>query len=716
MKYITYPVEAAEGITPVPRCHEYLTTWSCDKQLILASFYFWNSGTQVQMTQRGLMLSLLYQILEQCPELAPLVCPNRWEAVCLFGDILQEWEEQELHDTLRSTIKNVRKLNGTIALFVDGLDEFDGQPEVLISLFQEILDFPDVKICVASRPWVEFQDAFQHKPSLELEKLTYDDIKSFVTSRFHNEPIFKQLRRQEAEFADQLVEDIVSKASGVFLWVTLVVSSLIAGMGFGDRVSDLQKRLNILPPDLSKLYEKMLQSLDEFYLEHAAQLFSLVGANSEPMNLMLASFADEDDPAFALSREMRPISPDEMCQRSDAMRRRINSRSKGLLEVKGNVLNIEPSSILQYQHCTIQYLHRTVKDYIERPDVQITFRSAMISPFDPHLRLLAGHLALIKSLDAERTNIEDSFATHFPKCLQSAKAVLPNSIPTMVLLLDELDEVHSNMMEMYCKVYCKGSILSVIRISTIINELIGDGKITLSSLLRWGVGQPFISIALRFGITDYVQARAEGECLPYAVDKFSYGKTSRYQWPLLIDAINFEYQESQMSKNYDSGLFMVRCLLNKGANPTFLIPESEVGDKKTSPLIELIFQLFQSVCEWDGNVFEDSHSHFWAKVTSLCSRAGKIDNEAIDMALHKFLDAKMLIRPKPGLRTYFRWNGARRSFRKAVQYFAEGGNNKKDFAKLVVELRVGVSQIIKVAHNGRPLTPPHPRTLHALNY
>jgi hypothetical protein len=104
-----------------------------------------------------------------------------------------------------------------------------------------------------------------------------------------------------------------------------------------------QKRLELLPPDLSKLYEKILQSLDGFCLEHAAQLFALVNASSSPLDLVSASFADEDDIASALRREVKIIPSDQINLRMDAMRRRINSRTKGLLEVKGGSFEVVPA-------------------------------------------------------------------------------------------------------------------------------------------------------------------------------------------------------------------------------------------------------------------------------------------------------------------------------------------------------------------------------------
>ena len=682
MKYICYPVEFMEGLNPAPRCREYLTTWSGDKRLVISSFYFWNSGIQMQMTQRGLLMSLLHKILEQCPELAPLACPNRWEAICLFGDDPQDWEEQELRDTLCRTTKSVSQLDATVALFVDGLDEFHGKPDELISLFQDILNFPNVKICVASRPWVEFQDAFKHKPSLMLEYLTYDDIKSFVTSRFHNEPVFVQLCRREEEFADQLIEDIVSKAAGVFLWVALVVSSLLAGMSFGDRVSDLKRRLNLLPPDLSKLYEKMLLSLDQFYLEHTAQLFSLVGASSVPMNLVLASFADEDDPDFALRREIRPLSGDEIVLRMDTMRRRINSRSKGLLEVKGLVSTPEGVGYVpwNYEQCTVQYLHRTVKDYIENDDVQKTLQSAMRPTFDPHLRLLAGHLAYIKGLNLNEISAADYlWVDHFSKCLESARAVLTSSIPKMILLLDEMDEAGSIIFQTFA--VSRGIKQDEMRPKS------GPWAFWVRSSreLDWrkypsGFDHAYLSVAVVFGIVEYVRVKAGLGCL---IQKPTFGSSAddmpRYvKWPLLMDAITLG--TSRMTTGSDRGLdlSMIQCLLNKGADPNYMVGEPH-GIQETSPLIESISQLMLSV--------DDSMKHhFWVEVTRLFTRAGRIDNDTVDRATRIFLDVKHLIwAPRFNLRIFIQRNSARKSFRKALQELARGEN--PDFSALVAKIR-----------------------------
>ena len=46
-----------------------LQEWSCDRQLLAPSFFFWNSGSRQQKTIDGLLRSLIYQMLNECRQL-----------------------------------------------------------------------------------------------------------------------------------------------------------------------------------------------------------------------------------------------------------------------------------------------------------------------------------------------------------------------------------------------------------------------------------------------------------------------------------------------------------------------------------------------------------------------------------------------------------------------------------------------------------------------
>jgi len=664
MKFICHPDESAEDPNRAPQCRKFLTTWSGDQRLVIASFYFWNSGIQMQMTQRGLLISILHQIIEQCPEVAPLASSDRWECLSLFGEYPFAWEDQELYDTVCRVAKSMFQINSSLVLFVDGLDEFEGKPEELIALFKDIVDCSNVKICVASRPWIEFQDAFQHRPSLMLEDLTYDDIKSFVTARFNGEPMFAQLRLREEAFADQLIDDIVVKAAGVFLWVKLVVSSLIAGMGSGDRVSDFMKRLDQLPPDLSKLYEKMLLSLDPFYLDHAAQLFDLVRTSSYPMNLVLASFVDEDDPDFALRQPCSPLSDEEAILRMDTMRRRINSRSKGLLEAKGPLSTaggFKHDDPLIHSRYTVQYLHRTVKDYIESEKAQAILRSQARSPFDPHLRLLAGHIAYIKSVDLGKFFPLALWDFNFNACFKLAKSVFPDSIPQMILLLDELDKV--------------GPTIFLALAAKLREKMNRDNPLPKSCLWPSGVGavadlerqaelgnfnRGFLSMAVGHGIIQYVRVKAEAPCL--------IGK-----WPLLMDTL-----VSPSGRYASPDRRMIECLLQKSADPNYLNQSDSVPLLTgRSPLIMsvealILLDLTVTIIRPPDDMTLLDFKRSLVEATRLLARAGRLDKETIDRALEHALVETGLGWPRFRLDTLIPWSRARKALRKSLQTLING--------------------------------------------
>jgi hypothetical protein len=153
------------------------------------------------------------------------------------------------------------------------------------------------------------------------------------------------MQQREPECAVQLRDGIVLKASGIFLWVELVLRSLLAGLTYGDRMSDLKRRLDSLPPDLDDLIMKILDSLDSFYFEQASKLFQLVRASLFPPTLLSLYLADEENPNFYTQCEKRFLTYEEMKFRVENMRRRVNSRCKGLLEMAPT------SQVCDLNHC-----------------------------------------------------------------------------------------------------------------------------------------------------------------------------------------------------------------------------------------------------------------------------------------------------------------------------------------------------------------------------
>lgn len=405
----------------------------------------------LQMKQEGLLRTLLVQILRQIPEIIAAVAPRKWESLCLMDEDPLDWSNQELQHTLRRAISNLGD-DTKLCLFVDGLDEFDGNLNELISLFKHLIQYPNVKLCASSRPWVEFEDAFKHAPSLMLQDLTHSDITHYVSSTMESDPRFDLLRKREPIFASQLVENIVTKSSGVFLWTRLVVPAILGGIGYGDRVSDLQSRLEALPAELELLYDKIHDSIDPTYLEHAAQLFKLVKESKTPPNVHFLSFADDMDGwRKAIDHPLLPMAAGEAEVIHDTMRRRINSRCRGFLEIKpqGSITSQElnpqwergAAQWMDLENCTVQYLHRTVKDYIESADVQRKLILSMKSSYDRHFAHCVGLFILIRTRplalpllrDVKIWTLIDQFLYH------ASKVESPNYAP----LLSMMDSLNS---------------------------------------------------------------------------------------------------------------------------------------------------------------------------------------------------------------------------------------------------------------------------------
>ena len=52
-----------------PRTIKYLKAWAGETDLTSAGFFFWCAGTNLEMSQMGLLQSLLHQVLQKHPKL-----------------------------------------------------------------------------------------------------------------------------------------------------------------------------------------------------------------------------------------------------------------------------------------------------------------------------------------------------------------------------------------------------------------------------------------------------------------------------------------------------------------------------------------------------------------------------------------------------------------------------------------------------------------------
>lgn len=88
----------------------------------------------MQKSQKGLLRTLLYECLVKVPHLLPRVCPKRWALAKLFGRhhiIARDWGWHGLLEAMNNLALESGK-RAKFALFIDGLDEFDGDHDELV--------------------------------------------------------------------------------------------------------------------------------------------------------------------------------------------------------------------------------------------------------------------------------------------------------------------------------------------------------------------------------------------------------------------------------------------------------------------------------------------------------------------------------------------------------------------------------------------------------
>lgn len=386
---------------------ETLSHWSGIFRLNLAGFFFWNSGTAEQKSQMGLLRSLLHEILSRQPELIPFVLPDQWRDEFVTPSAYF----QDFHWNVETMVPAFERLaeqeNIRICLFIDGLDEYEGDPDGgfadMIDLLGKISTSGNIKLCVSSRPWLVWEDAFESAPKLRLQDLTFEDIDKYVTDKLKMHARMKQLAASKAKEADELVQELVQKACGVFIWVKLVVNSLLDGLTNRDRISDLRIRLRALPSGIEELYSHMFQHhIPSIYHEQASRLFQIFRAAREhtygdtaEVYLVTLAFADEEDDTVALDAEMGPWSAAEISLRCEEAKCRLKSRCGGLLVFDDQADPLDS---------TIQYLHRTVRDFLERPDIwNMLLKRTENSRFSPKTALLQSYIIQLKVVVVTQT-------------------------------------------------------------------------------------------------------------------------------------------------------------------------------------------------------------------------------------------------------------------------------------------------------------------------
>ncbi|KAJ4329440.1 hypothetical protein N0V84_000074 [Fusarium piperis] len=371
---------------------EGLLHWAKEKHLNRASFYFYYKGTKLEKSEVGVLRSLLHQILSKRQDLVKFAFPERFEALCFGrnGDKSFEPTYWELKRALEALLN--RCWNERFFFSIDGLDEYDAdshQMGELVDVFKMLSKLPNTKFLLTSRPWVVFEERLAGYPRLRLHELTKPDITCFADQQIDEHPASRMLSDTDRSLISSLKGDIVENSSGVFLWVYLVVRSLLEGLNNGDSIDELRERILELPTDLEDLYLHMWVRIPKRYQPQVSRLLQMLsfgtseGGRTSLLGLALAEGLDEEA-VFTLP--VAPLKKAEAHRLMEAMKTRIAGRCLGLIEVQH--VKWDPTTRIDFRRPHMKdsdcypneiegeletqfatFIHRTVFEFVSSPEI-----------------------------------------------------------------------------------------------------------------------------------------------------------------------------------------------------------------------------------------------------------------------------------------------------------------------------------------------------------
>ncbi|KAH7394809.1 heterokaryon incompatibility protein-domain-containing protein [Pyrenochaeta sp. MPI-SDFR-AT-0127] len=312
------------------------------KDKILISFFFNARGEDLEKSTIGTYRSLLLQLFERIPALQSVFDTLRFSASST--DTNYQWSIESLKTLLEDTILSLREFS--VVCFVDALDECaEEQIRDMISFFERIGELAlssriQFQVCFSSRHYPHITITKGLDVVLEGQEGHTQDITNYLES---------ELKIGQSKIAQQIRGELQEKASGIFMWVVLVVGILNKEHDRG-RVHALRRRLQEIPGDLHELFRDILTrdsySRDELILCIQWVLFAKQPLSPEQLYFAILSGVEPD----AVSM----WDPGNITK--DVIKRFILDSSKGLTEITTSKLQ------------KVQFIHESVRDFLLKED------------------------------------------------------------------------------------------------------------------------------------------------------------------------------------------------------------------------------------------------------------------------------------------------------------------------------------------------------------
>lgn len=373
-------------LTSRPETRHALQRWRPEVKIL--SHYLWSPGAVMGRNIKGVWCSLLYQLFVDSEDLIDWILAGQPQLRHKESD--SDWDIVELTQLGKTSLSVSRR---ALCIFIDGLDEIcleDGA-DGIIGVVNELRINHQIKICVSSRPEPAFQRQFTTHPHVIIHDVTSSDIKRFAEGILC-QSCLPENELDRSPLLQTLINTLVERAQGVFLWAMLVAKSLLRGLKNHDTDDELYARLDGMPSDLVQLYHHMWSRLQEddrqVYQEKAALYFNLIlGIHRIPFILMTINYRNYSVLEMMLASDARiqedffmsldnDISVDTWKRKCDTVIKDIEISCAGLLEIRMEDITRQFSLafledykvFIPYTFKMITYFHRTIYDFFKNTD------------------------------------------------------------------------------------------------------------------------------------------------------------------------------------------------------------------------------------------------------------------------------------------------------------------------------------------------------------
>ena len=214
-------------------------------------FHFFSSNHQAKRTAAYCLRSIASQLAQENEEFRQRLFRLNQESGITF--ISEDQSFSMIWEKIFEGIVFRIKLPDPLFWVLDAIDEADS-PMMLVSHLMKVQSLTPIRFFLTSRPMKMPSTLIENSSICVLTEMeTLGDIRAYIQS------VIRDALPNDTEIQKDIIHQVLTKASGSFLWVKLALKTLQDSWHTPD---DIQLALTEVPRGMEQLYEKMLKGVE----------------------------------------------------------------------------------------------------------------------------------------------------------------------------------------------------------------------------------------------------------------------------------------------------------------------------------------------------------------------------------------------------------------------------------------------------------------------